>query len=727
MNINELIMNQIVPQIKQPIWDSWYIKEKIGAGGFSVVYRVEAQRISMVDEAALKISAIVSDRSFSSEEKKKSFLEKQKVNAENETIILKKLRDCPYIVRYEDEKTEPFYVDGAFEGYYSLIRMELLDPLDKLLYKHEFDYSQANVERLAREIGQALQFAHRNGVIHRDLKPENIFVSKSGTYKLGDFNISKKAVSTHSFAGSNYYMAPEIMRVMSDADESYTNQADIYSFGIVLYQLMNDDMFPFESDDVSATEAADRRMKGEPLPAPKNASDKFARIILKACAYDTKDRYASMDELLSDLNSSEPIPTPAVSRPEPAEDPNKTVYVASEPKPEPKADANATVYIGSNETDTDKSSAFYTAAPKLKPAKKTAIIAGVAAVAVIAGIVIFPKLSKGDDGIASEETTSDTAVAAINENAGTAAPESANEEGITLPSIIISFDTSTALETEAVTETTSVAETTTTTVPGTEETEKTTTTPKETTAATTTTLKITTAATTAATTAQSTVKYGFDSEYVFATGDLHVKKANGNNYFTVETGYLSDYKNIYLEISTIDTDGTLVSLGQINDAFSQSELKHRLKTTDSKKEIIMDLDTKWLHLDGMLVPAYDMGSYDGWEKGWLGVPCYSPSEQEKCWLNYQIDSSGKMIDQYIWDSTNECIIETPLYDIKLDYDCYYADGTYDGTYYFDTGWEYSPNAKVTVKPIHGEIVYRYVFETQRETFKTTDWIYRNVE
>ena len=169
MNINELIMNQIVPQIKQPNWDSWYIKEKIGAVGFSVVYRVEAQRTSMVDEAALKISAIVSDRPFSSEDKKKSFLEKQKVSVENETVILKKLRDCSYIVRYEDEKTEPFYVDGVFEGYYSLIRMELLDPLDRLLYRHKFDYSQANVERLAREIGQALQFAHRNGIIHRDI------------------------------------------------------------------------------------------------------------------------------------------------------------------------------------------------------------------------------------------------------------------------------------------------------------------------------------------------------------------------------------------------------------------------------------------------------------------------------------------------------------------------------------------------------------------------------
>ncbi len=103
-----------------------------------------------------------------------------------------------------------------------------------------------------------------------------------------------------TFAGTEGYLAPEIYRAKLNVRESYTKQADIYSFGICLYQLMNNLCFPFETDGISP-EAFQRRMQGEAFDPPVNASPAFARIIMKACSFEMADRYATIDEMLRDL------------------------------------------------------------------------------------------------------------------------------------------------------------------------------------------------------------------------------------------------------------------------------------------------------------------------------------------------------------------------------------------------------------------------------------------
>lgn len=364
MDIRDLIEQQIRPQIRQPLWESWFIKEKIGSGSFSVVYRIEAQRPGSVDEAALKVEAITAEgQLFSDEERKTTFLNDKRSLAVNEAQIMKKLRDCPYIVRYEEEHMQELYVDGEFEGYYYLIRMELLQNVFEQMKSKTFDCSERNVLKLASEVGQGLKAAHDIGIIHRDIKPENMFVSASGIYKLGDFNISKKAVSTRTYAGTQYYMAPEIYWANANLESCYTTQADIYSFGLCLYQMMNNNMLPFE-DQTDPTTACDKRMNGEIPPLPCNASKGFADIIMKACAYDYQQRYRTVDEMLHDINEELahlPQQTKRSSGTVYAEDPfaaNKTVYAedpfssnktvyAEEPIPEKKqAYSNQTAPAG---------------------------------------------------------------------------------------------------------------------------------------------------------------------------------------------------------------------------------------------------------------------------------------------------------------------------------------------------------------------------------------------
>lgn len=295
-DIHEIIRNQI----KQPLWDNWYIKEELGRGATGVVYRIEAKRENRTDVSALKIEPIIADEAiYVDEAKRREYLERKRKEAESETTIMYKLRSSPNIVLYEDESIKPLIIDGKQVGYYIMIRMECLKCLQKIMRNKAFDVSEKNVLRLAIDIGSGIKAAHEMGVIHRDVKPGNFFVSDNGTYKLGDFNISKKSVSTRSFAGTEGYIAPEVYRARYGTD-GYTKQADIYSFGISLYCIMNDYQFPF-GDKFLPEEAIEKRMNGENLPRPKNASVAFAKVILKACAFNTADRYQNMTNMLNDL------------------------------------------------------------------------------------------------------------------------------------------------------------------------------------------------------------------------------------------------------------------------------------------------------------------------------------------------------------------------------------------------------------------------------------------
>ena len=160
------------------------------------------------------------------------------------------------------------------------------------------------VIRIAKDMCAALELCKKHNIVHRDTKPQNIFVSENGNYKLGDFGIAKTVEKTMggSKTGTYKYMAPEVY-----SNRPYNSTADIYSLGLVLYWLLNERRMPFmplppeKLKDGMDEESRKRRLSGERLPTPAHGSKNLKEIVLKACAFDPKDRYQTAREMREDL------------------------------------------------------------------------------------------------------------------------------------------------------------------------------------------------------------------------------------------------------------------------------------------------------------------------------------------------------------------------------------------------------------------------------------------
>ena len=271
--------------MKDVIGGRYEIRNKLGSGGMATVYLAHDPVLSR--DVAIKIPRIeepyadgVSTDGDRLERFQSELRAIGRLNHPNVVTIYDGGQDdgTPYLVM------EP--VDG--ENLAQLIRREGPLPAEKSV-------------AIARQIADALTYAHNQGIVHRDIKPQNVLIDKSGRAKVTDFGIAKSSDVTRTLTGTILgtpsFMAPEV-----SAGEPVMPAADIYALGVVLYQMLTGHV-PFESDNAIAAAVRSQREDAQPPSQLVPVPAWLDTVVLHALARDPQQRYGSAAALAADLAS----------------------------------------------------------------------------------------------------------------------------------------------------------------------------------------------------------------------------------------------------------------------------------------------------------------------------------------------------------------------------------------------------------------------------------------
>lgn len=258
------------------------ILEQIGAGGMATVYK--AYQPSMDRYIAVKVlpAHLSRDPDFT-----KRFQ-----------------REARAISRLEHSHILPVYDYGEYEGTtYIAMRYIKAGTLKDRMSMGGLSFDEIN--RLISQIGAALDYAHRMGVIHRDVKPANILIDDQGDVYLSDFGLARMMEPTQQLTesgvglGTPAYMSPE-----QGQGIKVDHRSDIYSLGIILYEMLTGRV-PYEAETPMAV--VFKHIHGDlilPHTIHPTTPESVERVVLKALAKDPADRYQTAGEMAQALNTA---------------------------------------------------------------------------------------------------------------------------------------------------------------------------------------------------------------------------------------------------------------------------------------------------------------------------------------------------------------------------------------------------------------------------------------
>jgi serine/threonine protein kinase len=263
------------------IISQYKILEKLGEGGMGVVYKAEDTKLDRI--VALKF---LPQRVTSNNTEKARFLQEAKAASAINHPHVCVIHD---IQEYDDRQ---FIVMEYIEG--QTLRQIIADNHPKVL-------NQKQVIDYAIQIAEALQAAHKKEIVHRDIKSDNIMITGSGQVKVMDFGLAKlrgslKLTKTSSTVGTLAYMAPEQIQ-----GKGVDVRSDIFSFGVVLYEMLTGRL-PFQGEYESSLMYA--ILNEEPPPVQKYRNDissELLHVLNRTLEKESGDRYQSVDDLLIDL------------------------------------------------------------------------------------------------------------------------------------------------------------------------------------------------------------------------------------------------------------------------------------------------------------------------------------------------------------------------------------------------------------------------------------------
>lgn len=253
--------------------------EQMGAGGMGVVYRAQDTRLGR--DVALKFlpEASVLDETARS-----------RLVSEAQAAAALDHPNIGVIYSIEGLEDRPFIVMALYEG-------ESL--------RRRIDRAPLGVDEaidVALQVARGLAVAHARGIVHRDIKPDNLFLSAQGIVKVLDFGLAKRdemggLTSAGAVVGTLDYMSPEQIR-----GQSVDPRTDIWALGVVVYEMLAG-ISPFHAEG-GMTASILRIIKDEPEPLATLRPDAPARlttVVERALAKDREQRYATVGELLLDL------------------------------------------------------------------------------------------------------------------------------------------------------------------------------------------------------------------------------------------------------------------------------------------------------------------------------------------------------------------------------------------------------------------------------------------
>jgi tRNA A-37 threonylcarbamoyl transferase component Bud32 len=254
------------------------IEEKLGQGGMATVYKGYHTRLDR--HVAIKVL--------------------HTVFKDDDSFLRRFTREAQVVARLEHSNIVPIYDFAEHDGFpYLIMRYIAGETLKDRLNKGTL--SRNEMIRVASGIANGLDYAHKQGVLHRDVKPSNILLTQGGGVYIADFGLARitqsgeSTLSQDMIMGTPQYISPEQAKGTTGLD----GRTDIYSFGIILYEMVTGQV-PFYSDtgySVIHSQIFD------PPPLPSSLNDKISpameMVLLKVLSKEPAERYATAGEFMT--------------------------------------------------------------------------------------------------------------------------------------------------------------------------------------------------------------------------------------------------------------------------------------------------------------------------------------------------------------------------------------------------------------------------------------------
>lgn len=254
------------------------IVAQLGSGGMATVYKAYHPRLDRYVAIKMMHQAFLQDQNF----------------------LARFEREAQIVARLEHPHIIPIFDFADFNGQPYLV-MKFVEGRTLKAVLNERSLTLDDILRMMPAIADALDYAHRRGVLHRDIKPSNIIIDNEGVAYLTDFGLARMAqlgestLSHDVLLGTPHYISPE----QALGRREITPRTDIYSLGVILYELVVGRV-PFSADTPFAI-IHDHIYRPLPKPSEINPdiTPEVEAVLVKALAKDPNDRYATATEMMT--------------------------------------------------------------------------------------------------------------------------------------------------------------------------------------------------------------------------------------------------------------------------------------------------------------------------------------------------------------------------------------------------------------------------------------------